>query len=182
MFAYLTYDPSLHHRKVPFTVTIVDGYNTGQQSPSDPNPATADALSSSSSSTSSATQQRHHRSLAGTRDAEGGTTGRSLAETDNDSITVALSLSCTTTPVPPRTPDYDVCSMQRILDVFHLGQKCWLGLLPPTGTQQLLRQDWGVNDCSFTVSAGCIMHGYHQLQQADTLHLHHGCDVKSGAV
>jgi hypothetical protein len=141
---------------VPFTVTILDGYNTGQQSPSDPNPATADALSSASSSTSSATQQRHHRSLAGTPDAEGGTIGRSLAETASNSITVALSLSCTTTPVPPRTPDYDVCSMQRILDVFHLGQKCWLGLLPPTGTQQVLRQDWGVYDCSFAVSTESV--------------------------
>jgi hypothetical protein len=70
-----------------------------------------------------------------------------------ETITLLTSIACTTQPpVTARPPATDVCSLQRILDVFHLGQICYLGLLPPTGTQQVLRRDWGIFECFFTVS------------------------------
>jgi hypothetical protein len=69
-----------------------------------------------------------------------------------ETVTLLIHLACTTQPpVTARPPDHDVCSLQRICDVFHLDQICYLGLLPPTGTQQALRRDWGIFECFFTV-------------------------------
>jgi hypothetical protein len=110
-------------RRVPFVITIIDGYNTGVQS-------TTHVLGP----------------------------GRSTSVT-GDTVTLLVSLSCTTQPpVTARPPDHDVCSLQRICDVFHLSQICYLGLLPPTGTQQALRADWGIFECFFTVSGDVLAH------------------------
>jgi hypothetical protein len=103
-------------RRVPFVVTILDGYNTGVLS-------TTHVLGP----------------------------GRSTTVT-GETITLLTSISCTTQPpVTARPPATDVCSLPRIRGVFHLDQICYLGLLPPTGTQQVLRRDWGIFECFFTV-------------------------------